>query len=228
MTEIPMPYPLTDEPRIHLADASEADRADAAASLEQLLTGQADAPPHGEAMALMVALTESLLDDDEPITPALAARVAFMAAMPSIPETMAVQIAFGRHVAEEALLKTARLVDRAGRREMTVDDYVWAQHAAGQIPRDTIVRMLHGEVRRKPLADRVGCGIALLRRTAALVPEPYRPSLLCTLAWLMWARGQRPLALLYIDEAAQIEPEHLLAYGLSMIMSSRLPAWVGR
>ena len=60
------------------------------------------------------------------------------------------------------------------------------------------------------------------------VPEPVRPPLLCVLAWLHWARGQRALAMAYGNEASRIEPEHVLSHGLSGVISSKLPVWVTR
>ena len=59
-------------------------------------------PSHGEVLVLIVHLLETCLeaDADEPAPP-LVAQLAFMAALPAVPESIALQVAFGRRVGEE-------------------------------------------------------------------------------------------------------------------------------
>lgn len=185
-----------------------------------------DAPSHGEAFVLLVPLVETLLElEPDELTAPMHAQLAMFGVLPSIPEAMVLQIAFGRKVGEQHTMKIARLMTRARRRGLSVDEYVAELSAAGAIPRDNLVRLFLGEARRSPSIDRIRRGIALLRTTASVVPEPFRPPLLCAIAWLLWSRGSRPVALAYLAEASRIEPGHVLAYGLSVLISSTMPAW---
>lgn len=186
------------------------------------------ASPHAEAFALAVPLLESLLDDDPDTVPgALLAQLIFMSQFPALPEAIALQVAFGRFVGEQNVRRLARLVTRARRRGLSVDEYVVRLGAADAVPSDTLTRLFRGEARRAPDATRIRCGIALLRRTASLAPPPSRSHLLCAIGWLHWARGQRAIAAAYLAEASRLEPGHILAYGLrAHITSSQGPAWL--
>jgi len=184
-------------------------------------------PRHAEAFALMIPLLESCLEyEPEALSPKLVAQVAFMATLPAIPETIALQIAFGRGAGEEQMREIARLIARATQRGLSADEYIAELAAAAAIPRGKIIRLFHGETRRTPDGPRMTQGIALLRRIASLVAPPLRPPLLCTIAWLQWARGKRAIAMAYLAEASRIEPEHILTFGLSWLVSTKTPAWI--
>lgn len=186
------------------------------------------APGHVETFTLIVPLIESVLVAEDEVPPALAAQLIRMAAFPAVAEALAMQIAFGRRVGEEHALSMARLLARAQQRGLSADDYVAAQSAAGELRLDRLARLLHGQARRTPSADRVRTGITVLRRVIALAPTPLRPQLLCAVAWLHWARGQRAIAVAYLAEASRIEPTNVLAYGLSVVFADHLPVWVRR
>lgn len=184
-------------------------------------------PIHGEAFVMMVPLLETCLDDDaDDVDLPLIAQFAFMSMVPAMPESVALQIAFGRSVGEEQVREFARLFARARQRGLSIDEYVGELVARDAVPRGKLVRLLHGETRRKPDAERIQQGIALLRRIASLVPSTVRPPLLCAIAWLYWARGKRAIAMAYLAEAARIEPEHILARGLSWLVTTKTPAWL--
>ena len=123
-------------------------------------------------------------------------------------------------------MKIWRLMAQARQRQLSVDEYVAQLLAAGRVPRDTLVRLFHGEARRTPDEDRTRRGIALLRRAVALVPAPTRPGLLCTLGWLQWARGKRVVAAAYLAEAARIQPDNILACGLGIVVATKVPMWL--
>jgi hypothetical protein len=184
-------------------------------------------PSQREIFILVEALTETLLDGEaEGIAPMLAAQLGVLIGLPMIPETVAMQIGFGRKIAEEQSRKMACIAERAEQRGLSVDSYVAELQMRRAVPMDKIVRLFHGESDRAPSAHRVRHGIALLRRVAGMLPVAARPSVLCVIAWLLWANGQRPTAMAYLAEASRIEPEHLLAFGLSAMFVEKYPAWV--
>ncbi|WP_194408610.1 DUF4192 family protein [Microbacterium cremeum] len=181
---------------------------------------------HAEAFVVIVPLLESCLArGDTDLSAVLVAEFALMAMLPAIPETIAVQVAFGRGAGEEQVREMARLLARARHRGLTVDEYIAQLSAANAVPRGKLVRLFHGETRRVPDPDRLKRGISLLRVLTALAPEPARPPLLCSIAWLQWAQGKRAVASAYLAEAIRIEPEHILARGLAVLVSSKAPRW---
>ncbi len=150
-----------------------------------------------------------------------------MATLPAIPETIALQIAFGRGAGEEQMREIARLIARATRRGLSADEYIAELAAADAIPRGKIIRLFHGETRRTPDVQRMARGIA------SAAQDQHRSwrrrcdlRLLCAIAWLQWARGKRAIALGYLAEASRIEPEHILAFGLSWLVSTKTPTWI--
>lgn len=182
---------------------------------------------HGEAWGLIVPLLEACLEDaPDDVTPQLVAELALLTALPALPETIAVQIAFGRGAGDEQIREMARLFSRARHRGLTVDEYVAELVEADAVPRGKLVRLFHGETSRVPDPERMQRGIALLRRTASLVPPQLRPPLLCVIAWLHWARGKRAHAMAYLAEAQRIEPEHILAFGLNWLVTTKRPRWI--
>ncbi len=185
-------------------------------------------PGHLEAMSVIIPLIESLLDDEaDAAGPALIARLIMMTAWPSLPEQIILQIAFGRRVAEDSVLRWMRMIARATHRNLAVDEYITQPREAEAIPRDTLNRLFLGESRRTPDAERVQRGITLIRGVAAYAPRPLRGGMLCILGWLHWSRGQRPIALLYLDEALECHPELPLAQGLTALFHEReRPAWM--
>lgn len=86
--------------------------------------------------------------------------------------------------------------------------------------------IFRGESRRRPDEKRIQQGIAFLRTTCALTPEAGRVPLLCAIAWLHWARGQRAVAMSYLAEARRVESTHVLAHGLSAFFTGGMPEWV--
>lgn len=189
----------------------------------------AQAPSHGDAFALIVPIAETLLElSPDELTAPLHAQLALLAMLPGIPDAFALQIAFGRKVGEQHTLKIARLATRAAHRGLSVDEYIAELRVAGAVPQDNLVRLFTGRARRSPLIDRIRRGVALLRVTASVVPESLRPPLLCAIAWLLWIRGNRPVALAYLAEASRIEPSNVLAYGLTALIASTMPTWFER
>lgn len=232
----------TDEPLIHLprADTHELDEVwneiekigDSLPSVNVQISARAAFetpkrwPIQREMFILVEALTETLLDREAgSISPALAAQLGVLADVPMIPETMAMQIAFGRKMAEEQSRKMAGIVEKAQKRGLSVDEYVAEPHAANAIPNDKM-HIFHGDTRWAPSAHRLQHGAALLRRVAGMLPVGFRPSLLCVISWLMWASGRRPIAMAYLAEATRIRPEHLLASEMSATFSDKSPAWL--
>lgn len=185
-----------------------------------------DASPHEQAFELSIPLLESCLNQEPAdLDSRLLAQLAFMAQFPALPEQLALQVAFGRRVAEEHAYEVVRLVSRASRRGLTVDEYVAHLAATDSVPSTRTTRLFRGGARRVPDPRRIMQGIALLRYAAAAAPESIRPPLLCAIAWLLWARGKRAHALAYLSEASRIEPEHILAYGLTWLVTNDLPLW---
>lgn len=181
---------------------------------------------HGEVLSLIVPIVETLFDDTCRISPAFHAQLIMMCQFPSIPESMVVQIAFGRRVGEEQVRKIARMIARAQHRGLTVDEYVVDLQEHGAVPHDGLVKMFLGESKRTPSVDRIRLAVGLLRTTAALAAEPMRPPILCAISWLLWAQGKRALALNYLAEASTIDPYHPTTYGLSVHLGGHLPAWL--
>jgi hypothetical protein len=186
-----------------------------------------DVPTHGEAFVLIVPLLETCLDDEpDDVALTLIAQFAFVAMLPSLPEAIALQVAFGRGVGEEQIRDFARLFARARQRGLSIDEYVAELVTRDAVPRGKLVRLFHGETRRTPDTERIRRGIGLLRRIASLVPPVTRPPLLCAIAWLYWARGKRAIAMAHIAEAVSIEPEHILAHGLGWLITTKTPTWL--
>ncbi|UNK70958.1 hypothetical protein [Microbacterium sp. H1-D42] len=154
-----------------------------------------------ELFRLIVPVIESLFDDGvKSISPAFHAQLIMMCQFPNIPEIMVVQIAFGREVGEETIGRGS----------------AQARHA----------RLFNGESQRPPDEQRIRTAIPVLRRSAALAAEPLRPSLLCAVAWMLWALGNRPVAMAYLAEASRIESSHELTLDLQTHFSLAMPAWV--
>lgn len=181
---------------------------------------------HGEVLSLIVPIVETLFDDTCRISLAFHAQLIMMCQFPSIPESMVVQIAFGRRAGEEQLRKIVRMIARAQHRRLTVDEYVADLSARDAVPHDGPVKLFLGESTRTPSAERIRHAVALLRTTAALAAEPMRPPILGALAWLLWAQGKRAVALHYLAEAGRIDPSQPIVYGLSVHFSDHLPAWL--
>lgn len=226
------PHPLrpsTVDATLHLPAVDRLDALEVVGHVIRLIDGDAHdsaAPSHAEAFVMIVPFIEALLDDDpDDVSLALVAQLVVITTLPGLPEAIALQIAFGRRIGEQHTLKIGRLMARARQRGLSVDEYV-ARLGPAAAERDTLLRLFHGEARRRPDANRMQRGIALLRRTAALVPAHERPAVLCVIAWLHWARGHRAIAMAYLAEAARIEPQHILAYGLSWLVTTKTPVWL--
>lgn len=179
---------------------------------------------HAEVLALVVPIVESLFDDEvSEYGVRFHVQLMMMCAYPSIPEALALQTAFGRSVGEEQLTKIVRLSDRAHRRGMSVDECVERLRSQDAVPHD---RLFLGESVRAPSDRRLRRAVALLRRTAALSPGPSGTPVLCAIAWMLWARGRRAIALAYLAEALRLEPDSILARGLTLHFREHTPAWI--
>lgn len=86
-------------------------------------------------------------------------------------------------------------------------------------------RLLRGEADLSPDHERMRVATSVLHRTAALSADQFRPPVLCTLAWLMWAGGRRQLALYYTAEALRIDPADEVARRLTAQFSAGDPTW---
>ncbi|MFA4840813.1 MAG: DUF4192 family protein [Agrococcus sp.] len=187
---------------------------------------RSDIPTHGASFTLAIALVETCLDRDPgDMSPELLAQLVFMSQFPSLPEQMALQIAFGPGIAQEHARDIARLFTHARRRGLSVDDHVAELVRTGGVPDTRSTRCFRGETQHEPDQSRVTRGVALFRRAAGHTPETLRPSLLCVAAWLLWSVGKRPNALMHLGEAVRIDPEHVLAQGLILHLGARLPNW---
>lgn len=205
---------------------------------EQMLHAMADltaavgdsrpaAPTHSETFEMIVPFVESLIEQDaaDVDLPALAL-LAFTSLYPGVPELVALQAAFGARAAQQDVDRLARFRAQARQRGLTVDEYVQQLVSAGAVPIDPVVRLFRGDAKRRPDEARISRGVALLRRTLSLLPEPVRPHLLCSLAWLHWARGEQEAALSYLAQATKVERDHVLAFGLALHFARVSPAWL--
>lgn len=88
--------------------------------------------------ALVVPLVEMIFDTDGAalIDVELHAQFVFLSALATVPESMAMQIAFGRRTGEEIARKFAGLVAQADHRGITADALVAELDAADAIPKD--------------------------------------------------------------------------------------------
>lgn len=186
-----------------------------------------DVPDHGAAFTLAIPVIETCLErDPSDVSPPLLAQLVVMSLFPSLPEQMALQVAFGRGIAEEHARDVARLIADASRRGLTVDEHVAQLVATGRVSDTRSTRSFRGEAQHAPGRPRVSRGTRLFRRAAGHVPEVLRPSLLSAAAWLLWSVGKRPNALAHLAEASRIEPTHVLAYGLTAHFASNQPLWL--
>lgn len=192
------------------------------------LTMPAPKPPrYGEMFAMAVLLVETVLEQRREDTPhECHAELAVLLTLPSIPEQAVLQIAFGREMGERHMRKIARLLRDARRAGMSADDYVAELSRSDGLPPDGLVRRFRGEWKSPPSFERAEAGIALLRHTAALVPDVLRPPLLCGVAWLQWALGRRAIAASNLAEALRIEPGNVLAAALQTHIMSVTPKWL--
>jgi hypothetical protein len=180
---------------------------------------------HAEVLGLIVPITETLFDDSATVSLAFHAQLMVMFGFPTIPESLALQTAFGRRVGEQQHLKLVRLSDRAQRRGLSVDEYVDDLRRRNAVEHDHLVRKFLGKISHEPDESRLETAVSILRRTAALAPEELRPPVLCAIAWMLWARGRGVLALAHLAEALRIEPGHVLACGLMLHFSGTTPKW---
>ncbi|QUW19296.1 hypothetical protein [Agrococcus sp. Marseille-Q4369] len=181
--------------------------------------------PHGVALAMSIGILEdSLRDERSARLPQIAMLVA-LAQWPSVPEQLALQVAFGRGLATEHLRHVTRIVDHAVELGIAVDDHVRQLVAKGALPDVHVGRCLRGETQRVPDRDRTIRGIALLRWSAAHAPEEMQPALLCAVAWLLWALGKRADAMAHLVRAAGIDRGHAMVPSLMLLFGERVPTW---
>lgn len=227
-----------DESIVRLPAATAVDSCEVAERLNQLLDqveafsgseapGDGEIPMgHLESLSSIVPFFESLLDDAaEDISPSAYALLVHMVGYPAVPDTLVLQSAFGRRIAEESNRDLARIIARANQRDLSVDDYITELASSERIPQRRVARMFRGEVRRTPDDGRMRAAIAILRRAASLIPHELRSHLLTAIGWLYWARGKRPNALAYLAEAERTDSGCPYVGGLTALVSSRLPAW---
>lgn len=183
----------------------------------------------GTEFDLLVSLIETFVEQSRHgASPQIHAQIAMMSVLPAVPEALALQIAFGRRIGQQHADKIALFREGARARALSVDDYVAELVSAGRIPRDRLVQLFHGKGRLVPSPERIKHGTRLLRQTASVVPEHVRPSILCAIAWLSWAAGKRAIAAAYLAEALRIDEDHILAFGLTTVISQSLPVWCAR
>ena len=183
------------------------------------------APVDTELYVMIVPIAEMILERRDEVSADTHANLAILAGLPAMTEVLALQIAFGRRVGEQRALKIAGLAARAAAQGMSVTRVSVHPGASEKAPRDPLLRLFLGEIRRAPNLERLAVGIARMRETSALVPEALRSPMLCTIAWLEWARGNRALSLAYLSEATRLEPDVTAVRGLRQMFASRMPAW---
>lgn len=171
-------------------------------------------------------LEETLSSDPESIDPALAAEFGLLALTAGTAEMMVAQIAFGESAGRLEALHIARLAAQAQQRGMSIDEYVAERARRGDIVLAPVARSLRGDTRRPPDGDRVGRGIAVLRRLAALLPATMASTCLAMIGWLHWSRGKRALALAYLRAAQILGPSGLTVHGFTWIVATRTPKWL--
>lgn len=178
--------------------------------------------------AFVIPLVETILDTElpRPDDLMLRAQLILVCDFATVPETVALQMAFGRQTGEEVLRKHGEFIEGARREGVSLDEHVLGLALVDAIPKDRTYRLFRGESGELPDAERMQRGIEFLRMTAAFIPESFRPPLFGALAWLHWARGQRAIAMAYLTDAMRIDPENILAGGLSVLFASATPNWV--
>lgn len=180
----------------------------------------------GEMLRVVGAVVETLFDDETSYSPALHAQLVLMLQFPSVPEAVSTQVAFGREMGEASAHKIEKLAVAARKLGRNMDEHVAVLEARGEIEHDLPVKCFRGESSEVPDTARMRRTVALFRTTAALCPEPFRPSVLCVIAWMLWALGKRPIALAYLRMATAIDPQHPLAFGLTEHLRDHQPEWI--
>ena len=90
----------------------------------------------------------------------------------------------------------------------------------------TTMRLFRGEYAVPPDRERIARGIAVLRRAASLTHESLRSNILCVIGWLHWARDERVLANVYVEEVLRLDAEHDVARWLRTRICARgMPSW---
>ncbi|WP_405216590.1 DUF4192 family protein [Agrococcus sp. Ld7] len=185
-----------------------------------------DVPRHGEALTISMGLVETCLDEDpRRPDPEMLAQLLFLSLWPALPEQMAMQIAFGWDAATSHVHDLVPVVRHAARSRRPAEELFAGMAVADAVPGTPAGCCFRGHADEKPDRARVGRGIALFREVAAHAPVAFRPSLLCVVAWLLWANGKRPHALAYLAEAGRVQPDHALTRSLSDLCSTALPKW---
>jgi len=178
-------------------------------------------------IADLIPVVEQCLDEGPTLPdPVLAARLLALLLAPGNAETAAVQIAFGEAAGWREVREMTRLASRAHRCGLSLDEYVLDLAQRKAVPQTPLTRSLHGLTRRRPDADRIRTGVAMMRRLAALAPDELRPAPLSIIGWLQWARGIRALGIAYLDEAQRIEPSSQVAYGLKWLVTTNSARWL--
>ena len=178
-----------------------------------------DVPRHVEAFALIIPLLETCLDDEpEALVTGIgrAGRIHGHASR-RYPRRSLCRSRSGRGAGEErdAGDRTPdRTRDSAGderRRDTSPNSLLQTQYRAGRSSGcSTARRNGHRDVH----ADGTGGSLCCAGQQRSCRSR-CGPPLLCAIAWLQWARGKRAIAAGYLAEASRIEPEHILAFGLS-------------
>lgn len=186
---------------------------------------QLDAPMNERFFAAVVALVETMLDEDGPeIGPEQHGQLLFLALVPGVTFAVALQVAFGAAMADANVPRFAELTACLERVGLDADgDVILPEPPPTYAP---VGRLLRGEARRAVDAARVRRGIQVLRTTAALAPALFEVPIFCVIAWLHWALGQRSLAMAYLSEAEMIDPGSRLVTRLSELFTVRLPLWL--
>lgn len=186
---------------------------------------QLDVPTNERVFAALVALVETMLDEDGPeIGPEQHGQLLFLTLVPGVTFAVALQVAFGAAMADANVPRFAELTACLERVGLDADgDVVLPQPPPTFAP---LARVLRGEVRRAIDIARVRRGIQVLRLTAALAPALFDVPIFCVLAWLHWAGGRRPLAMAYLAAAQTVDPGSRMVTRLSELFMVRLPLWL--
>jgi hypothetical protein len=104
--------------------------------------------------------------------------------------------------------------------------------AAGEIDEgdDTLALDLMGLGHaEQPDRERIGRGIRLMSRIAALAPDDVAHIAFTVLAWLHWSQGRGSVAGRFVDRARELDPRYGLAELLaSVLQHGMLPEWAFR
>lgn len=182
---------------------------------------------HVESMRVIVPLLESLLDDDiDEVSLPMRTQLALMMQWPGLVQAVCVQTAFGRRAGEQNLERAQRLLSQGGRGGVSFDERALDLTCAGAASSDELTRLFRGESGRRPPEQRLLRGIVLMQATGDAAPPELRQPMLCAIAWLLWAHGERDDAMTALVRASQIDATEPLTRRLIVLVSQATPQWL--